>query len=333
MTAHRLPLLAASGPGIARPAQVPQPPAPAAAVTTDEVRQLIYDREESWGWVVEFEAGTDGLAAIYEDGQGDMWRIPITVAADDSISLGEAVPVRMVFVQTTDDGRSAPLAASLAAAGSRRTIARFAPADPTSVRTTRTATDTRLTVSTTTTDEDEETSMDEETLAHLRQRYGLAEDATSEDILAAVAAAQPDPTDDDDPADPAPTDDDPEEEEGAAGPAAATVTVSARRFRDMETQLAQLAARDANRTEAEQRTHRDQVIAGAVSTGRITPAERQSWRDALDEAPVATEQLIAGLQPQRRVPLVEIGSSDGADDDVEARYKALTTGAPTYGKR
>jgi hypothetical protein len=73
-------------------------------------------------------------------------------------------------------------------------------------------------------------------------------------------------------------------------------------------------------TEAQTREHRDGVIAAAVGDGRIAPSERETWRTELDNAPEATERLLASM-PANRVPVHERGVQPsleaGATPDAE----------------
>ncbi|KWW97408.1 hypothetical protein LI90_4380 (plasmid) [Carbonactinospora thermoautotrophica] len=92
------------------------------------------------------------------------------------------------------------------------------------------------------------------------------------------------------------------------------VTLSAAAFAELQAQAqagAQAAAEIA-------RQRRDQIITTALSEGRITPAEQQAWRQALDRDEEGTTALLNALQP--RFPVTALGSDApgqaGAADDA-----------------
>lgn len=99
--------------------------------------------------------------------------------------------------------------------------------------------------------------------------------------------------------------------------AARTVEVSRARYEaDME-RLAALEARAQADDEARARAHRDGLVTAALGDGRITPAEREAWRQDLDRWPEATEAALNRLSPGR-VPVAALGhngAGEGVADD------------------
>jgi hypothetical protein len=110
--------------------------------------------------------------------------------------------------------------------------------------------------------------------------------------------------------------------EPAAVAASGTLTlpVSRAQWDAQQRELAELRATVGGMTEAQTREHRDGVIAAAVGDGRIAPSERETWRTELDNAPEATERLLASM-PANRVPVHERGVQPsleaGATPDAE----------------
>lgn len=111
--------------------------------------------------------------------------------------------------------------------------------------------------------------------------------------------------------------------------AARTTTVSAAQWQETQTRLAAAEAELQTRRESEQRAHRDGLIAAALADGRIAPSEREQWRTDLDDAPEATERILARLEPNR-VPVQARGRTQGAegentgqaDDAAHAQFMA-----------
>lgn len=64
---------------------------------------------------------------------------------------------------------------------------------------------------------------------------------------------------------------------------------------------------------------RDQIIADALASGRITAASRDQWRTQLDADEKGISALLAGM-PANTVPVAEIGHSGKALDADEALY-------------
>lgn len=151
-------------------------------------------------------------------------------------------------------------------------------------------------------------------LDKLRQRLGLPEDATEDDVLAKFETPEP-------PA-PEPTDPKPEAETAeVAEPVAAAASTEpegeasvnllehaneqlAKRVEDLE---AKLAARENQETT----TRRDNLVAAALTSGQIRPDEHDLYRANLDINEGATAKVLASL-PKGRVPVAERGAAPPA---------------------
>jgi hypothetical protein len=141
----------------------------------------------------------------------------------------------------------------------------------------------------------------------LRTRLGLAADA-DEDAINAALAAEANPGGGNGAGGSEPKQGSPEggaPEGGREGepPAQArgdlTVTVSREQWNETQARLSTLEETHAERTQREATEQRDTLVRAAVTDGRIAPAERDRWREALDTAPEATAGLLAQLTPNK----------------------------------
>ena len=159
-----------------------------------------------------------------------------------------------------------------------------------------------------------------QTPSGLRERLGLAADATDDAVLAAVDAlkASTVQTAPDAPAD-EPTSvtvpDDlatlvREQVAAATGPLLDQV-------RDLSSELA-------NRKAAEQVTRRESLLAAATAAGKITPANRDKWAAQYDAAPSVVEALLDATAPGSAMPVMASGvvgaePTTTSDDDLYAQ--------------
>ncbi|UGL61892.1 scaffolding protein [Arthrobacter phage EastWest] len=174
----------------------------------------------------------------------------------------------------------------------------------------------------------------------LKEKLGLAADATDADVEAALEAATITPAaaenendgdkdgekDDDKGAAPAGAAA-PAGTDGAAAPAAGEagkqelsagqiVQLSAAQYSDMTTKLSALEEKEAKRDRAD-------TLRFALSTGRIAPAEEKHWEKQLTRDFEGTKTLLSSLQP--RFSTVELGGDDARNreaSDLEALEKA-----------
>lgn len=266
-----------------------------------------------WWWARSIRIDPDEVIA--DDGEGALWSIPFSTDGEDEVTFGTPIRVRETFVPVgSGDGAAATalvtrrrqqtVAAALERPNKPAPGSGAQPAPPTGGRGSDGP-------SGQTGD-----AMPEITAEERRQRLGLPEDATDEQVQEALDALLPEPTSDttstetQEETPPEPT----EEGDPTQEPTAATevVTVSRTQWEENQRQLAALAAAENERTERESREHRDGLVAAAVSDGRIAPAERQTWREELDRAPEATERLITSLEPNR-IPVRERGHAADVD--------------------
>lgn len=170
-------------------------------------------------------------------------------------------------------------------------------------------------------------------LDQAREKLGLPKDATEDQILAGMTALSEQPAQGDQSPAEAPEGEATKDAEAQAAtetsPTPETVTVSKAVLDEINARIVELDNEAKARREAEAVKHRDEVIATALSEGRIVPAEREHWVTALSAAPEANEKLITSLAP--RVNVAEQGSDvalsaaskDGEADEVDAFLDSL----------
>lgn len=144
-------------------------------------------------------------------------------------------------------------------------------------------------------------------LDQAREKFGLPADASEDQILERITALSEAPAVEGDNTEGNEGTDENVAETSTEGKATPeTVTVSKAVLDEMNARIAELDAEAKARREAEAAKHRDEVIAAALSEGRIAPSEREHWVTALSAAPEANEKLITSLAP--RVNVTERGS-------------------------
>lgn len=172
--------------------------------------------------------------------------------------------------------------------------------------------------------------------AALCKRLDLSEDATDEQVAAALEAvpetspAEPEtPETPEAPETPEETPEQPEEETPAEEtPEETTTPVDS-------TVLSQLQAdAAAGRAARDQQVaaHRESVLKAALKDGKITPASKSAWETKLKGAPEATEAELAAL-PTGLVPVEEIGHGGSSTNEAaivsEAEMAAMFPGHAT----
>ena len=102
-----------------------------------------------------------------------------------------------------------------------------------------------------------------------------------------------------------------------------TVLMDAKQLDELRAQAAEGAQARAQQV-AERR---DTVVAAAVADGRISPANRDSWRARMDENEEGTYALLATLAPNKAIPVEPIGFTGGPDeiDALDQKVAGLFT--------
>lgn len=251
--------------------------------TVDEWRDLM--RAETWFYGA--EAVEAGLADRAEGGDASQSQARAEVFDMSMFRFGgrESAPEPRIAA------RARPIAASPATYRYERGIATdVAPQTPVSSEpgnTTR-----------------KESPMSDALKAGLRDRLGITDADLSEDgLLAALDEALQEQA-----AEPAPT----------ARVPDGTVLVDAAQFEALQAQAAEGAQARAEQVA----DRRNKIVDAAVADGRVSPANRQAWRDNLDRDEDGTAALLATLSPAREVPVDEIGTGV-APEGEDAAYNKL----------
>lgn len=138
----------------------------------------------------------------------------------------------------------------------------------------------------------------------LRERLGVAEDASDDDVLAAFDAALT--------------------ERSTAEPIEAradVVAVDRARFDEMQSQLSELA----EYRQRQEQASADAYLTQAMADGKFPPARLDHYRELLAAAPVQTRALIDGM-PKNVIPVEEIGH-DGDGVHVDDYIQGLNSRA------
>ena len=179
--------------------------------------------------------------------------------------------------------------------------------------------------------------LSKETLAALRKQLELPEDASVEDITAAINGdnqpAEEDPTGADQPGgdttdDQAAAEDaqdrEPELVAASAG-APATVTLSEARFNDFLKEHADMKVKLSAIEQERQESFIDSEISRAKAEGRILPADEEQVRVLFSEAPKAAKKYLDGLTAV--LPVREMGTTNAVNASGDSEVEQLKTAA------
>jgi hypothetical protein len=280
-----------------------------ARVEVDRIVRAFYDSSPDWSWVR--EVYVDPPELIIDDDEGGLFRLPYAIDGD-TVSFGDRTPVRIDYIDTP--------AAKVAAAASSprgRLLACFA---------TKAATRQN--------NDQEGPAMTPINLDALRVRLGLPEDADTDAINAALAALPEDTADA--PVEVAevvaitPTDEATETDEAAdAAVEPEPIAAAARVDEALERRLAAAERELADRRDRETIARRDTVIAAAVQDGRLSPADRDEYRELIDIDEDRITRILAARES--RVPLAARGEI--REDTVIAAESAPLSDSPLLNER
>lgn len=277
---------------------------PDLSVSTDAVRQRFnftwtvdedngVDMDTYWWWARDVRL--DPNEVIADDDEGNLWSVPFTTDGEDTVTFGQPARVRQTYV---------PAAAAAAFTRPAKTP-RTHPVAPGRLNTER------------------NTPMDDNVRFFLLGRGIDPEAATEEQITEATDAVTA-------PISEAPAEETPEVEEQPAeeeAPATDPIAVAATAaLAETNARLAAAEQRLAARDAADTAARRDGIVASAVQSGRIAPAQRDHYRSLLDIDEDRTSGLLTALAPS--VPLAALSDPVGdlAGDDDNAGFSLLTAG-------
>lgn len=283
-----------------------------AAINADDVRRSYYESLEAsqmWWWIRSMYLDPNEL--IVDDDEGGLYRVPFDVSGEE-VTFQEAQAVKIQYVNASKkDGKSQPVAL-VASAG--RQIVTY---------------DERTASRPDATDNQNNQEVDPVgiDIAALRTRLGLSEedlpdDATEEQINAALAGTTGDDDDDNDgtpPDDQTATDGNSTTDGGAATTtpppvAAGMIQVPADQWAAMQKGL-QAAT---TLSEEDKIKKRDEKIAAAIGKGKIRPADRTSMKNLHASNPEGFDRLLTasveqGGLAENLYPVSERGASPAQD--------------------
>lgn len=324
----------------------PNPVMVAASVTIEDLREEFREKATYDQWITEIIL--DPLALIVmDDGTRELYRIPVAIGADGTVTFGTAVQVAVAYVDdTTED--EAPLIT--AARGERIVYASRAESRPPA-----TASDppldaggslspgstvavntgepepvvTQPTPNSPAAEPDPITEPEDHVsdLSGIRSRLGLPDTADEAAVMAALDEKLGPPTPETTPTEPETVEPEPELVTASAPQLPAGVVAID------EATLADLR-RDATAGAAarlrQQHEDRDKLVAAAVRAGKIPPSRTQHWTTLYDLDPTGTQAtldaLAAGVVPVDD-PRGYAGNedTDNAGDEDDARLFAPDT--------
>ncbi|QFG09630.1 capsid maturation protease [Gordonia phage Pipp] len=296
-----------------------------ASVTVDQVRAAYYNGPAATNynlWIREMLVDPPQLI-VQNDADSTLLKVPFTVA-DNDVTFGEPVKVTVEYVDSTpvtvtpEEGEPEQVAASAPAvrfasrAESRpgRPVGTSKPAAGADGVTTEGGSDVEIT---------------NEQLAALRTALGLEDDVDLDGIIGAaeeVAQKAADNTEDStttgDGTPPA-GDATPSGTSAAASAGAGlpdgVVAIDAGRLATLETN----STRFAEYLENERKAGIEKTLNSAISEGRITPANKETWRKSFDANPEHARELLASMTPNSAVPVHELGHSTEPADIADVR--------------
>lgn len=273
-----------------------------ASANIDDVRRMFYsefateEKDRYWWWIRAMYTEPNEL--IVDDDKGQLYKVSYSTSSDGEVTFGDAVPVKIEY---QNDPKKDVVAAASAAVQPGRIAATWSSRD-----------DSRINAS-----QEGGSSLDPK---QLRQSLGLPEDATDEQVLAAVNASlagQTDPGTDPPQAPDAPTPDptpdpeptpQPEPAEPLAVAASGLVQIDSSALEE----LRRNAALGAQAREQQLTAERDGFLASAVTAGKFPPSRVDHYRQMWAADPQGTRELVDGLA-SGLVPVSEVGVSAGPD--------------------
>lgn len=291
----------------------------AAGVTTEDVRRKFYDSAPWSQWIEEFHLEPLELIVL-DDDSGTRQRVPVIVdpAGDgtEGVTFGAAVPVVVRYDDVTP-GAPDPAADPAADAAPDDTavaaskVLRYAsraesrPGRPAAAAPTPAAP-----ADGAPNEGGSGVELTNEQLAALRTALGLADDADIDAIVTAIQDLASTAAD--------------QAQQAADDAATAADAVAASKLPDgvVTVDSGRLAALEANSAKFEaflaskRRDDIEVALSGAIKDGRITPANKETWRKTLDNDLEHGQTLLASMAANSAVPVSELGHST---EPVEAK--------------
>jgi Protein of unknown function (DUF935)/Mu-like prophage I protein len=293
----------------------------AASANLDDVRRAFYgeyasqDPKRQWWWIQAILVDPNELV-VEDDDNGTLYKIPFASDGNGGVSFTDPQAVRIEYVPDTKEANLA--AASLVAASlaiGREVVASWSTREESCPTTTATG-----------------GAMDPK---EIRTRLGLSEDASDDQVQAALrelsTAAGFGPSGEDPQPDPEPEpegDDNGDDKPAAVPPQPVAVTASGLPEGmvaiDKNTLDTLVTASRASREfiTKHQKSQQSALVDAAIADGRIAPSSRDHWLNYLDKSPDG-EETLASLQPNL-IPVElrgnTVSSSIGGGDDPHGGF-------------
>jgi len=269
-----------------------------ASVTVDQVRSAYYNGPAASDynlWIREMLVDPPQLI-VQNDADNSLIRVPFT-ATDNEVTFGTAQKVTVEYIDVP--------AAEPAAASARGSSVRFAsraesrPGQPAA-----TPTPAASAVGTPTEGGSDVAEITDDQLAAMRTALGLPDDA---DIAAIVTAIEATPDDEDTTETAAAS-----ARRAASAPQlpAGAVPIDSGRLAALEADSQRFATFLANQRKADI----ESALSSAIAEGRITPANKETWRKTLDTDLDQGRALLASMAANSAVPVSELGHATEPTD-------------------
>jgi hypothetical protein len=290
-----------------------------AAVSVDDVRREYYeqlDSAQSWWWICRVEV--DPMQLIVDDEEGSLYRVTYDPSGSE-ITFEDPVEVEIVYV---DVGSTKAAAAKEAAGGEGKILASYK--DRSESRPDAKEKGDKVPKG--------KAKTKAAKAKQLRASLGLAEDATdqqvaaalkeAEELLASDASEEDEESDDDDDEeedvddDDAPDgddndDDNDDEDDDEVEAGTATIDKATLAQLQKNSELGVAARKEQLKKE------REDELAAAVKAGKFPRARKGHWRGLWKKDPEGTKAAIAELEPGL-IPVSEADEANAGDDEVNA---------------
>lgn len=279
-----------------------------AALSLDEIRRAYYDSlgpTQMWWWIREMRVNP--LELIVDDDEGGLYRVPVSVSGDDTVTFEDPVLVKVEYIE---------------AAGPEQLVAATYQAPTDTGRKAKEGTEDE----TDATHEEVDVKLTDDAL----RRLGLEPGATEEDINAAILAQVQEASTEETPpvaeeeTPPVTGEETPPGDAGEEEPPAQTTTEIPDGMTLIDeatlTELREGAVAARSLQEKETTRERDTYLDNAVKAGKFPRSRRDHYVKLYAADPEGTRSLIDSLA-KGVVPVEETGTAGGESDPaVQAAY-------------
>lgn len=286
----------------------PQPREIAAGVTTEDIRRQYYDTAPYSVWIKEFELDPLQLITV-DEATGAYARIPVTLEGGE-FTFGDAIPVEIEYVDAPQETPTPSTAASARIVYASKEESRPEPKPQRKVEPNLPPADAikRVHAASNGKTEPGKESGDMDPIK-IREKLGLAADASDDDVFSALDALKPEPT-----------------PEPVTAPTPAPVAAAGNGVVVLDQSIVKAMQEDAARGreayEAMRKNERDSIIQAAITEGKFAPSRKGAWEKLWDADPDGTREQINNLAPGL-VPLAASGYPGNETHQENETYYGL----------